>query len=72
MSDVRRNSGLFVHYSFLKDYIDAQNAQNKFLKDYCDNLNNSLYNQSITINKLESRISVLEQKTLPNSEEMKG
>lgn len=72
MSDVRKNSGLFVHYSFFKNYTDAQDAQNKFLKDYCDNLNNSLYNQSITLNKLESRIQALEQKTTPNSEEMKG
>lgn len=68
MSDVRRNSGLFVHYSFFKDYTDAQDAQNKFLKKYCDNLNDSLYNQGQSINnlndtvvKLQQRIAVLEQ-----------
>lgn len=68
MSDVRRNSGLFVHYSFFKDYTDAQDAQNKFLKKYCDNLNDSLYNQGQSINnlndtvvKLQQRITALEQ-----------
>lgn len=68
MSDVRKNSGLFVHYSFFKDYTDAQNAQNKFLKKYCDNLNDSLYNQGQTLNnlndtvvKLQQRITALEQ-----------
>lgn len=68
MSDVRRNSGLFVHYSFFKDYTDAQDAQNKFLKKYCDNLNDSLYNQGQSINnlndtvvKLQQRIAALEQ-----------
>lgn len=68
MSDVRRNSGLFVHFSFFKDYTDAQDAQNKFLKKYCDNLNNSLYNQGVTLNnindtiiKLQQRITALEQ-----------
>lgn len=66
--DVRRNSGLFVHFSFFKDYTDAQDAQNKFLKQYCDNLNNSLYNQGQSINslnetivKLQQRITALEQ-----------
>lgn len=66
--DVRRNSGLFVHFSFFKDYTDAQDAQNKFLKKYCDNLNNSLYNQGVTLNnindtiiKLQQRITALEQ-----------
>lgn len=68
MSDVRRNSGLFVHYSFFKDYTDAQDAQNKFLKNYCDNLNNSLYNQGVTLDNinqtlvsLQKRITALEQ-----------
>lgn len=68
MSDVRKNSGLFVHYSFFKDYTDAQDAQNKFLKKYCDNLNDSLYNQGVTLNnlnetvvKLQQRIAALEQ-----------
>lgn len=68
MSDVRKNSGLFVHYSFFKDYTDAQDAQNKFLKKYCDNLNDSLYNQGQTLNnlndtvvKLQQRITALEQ-----------
>lgn len=68
MSDVRRNSGLFVHYSFFKDYTDAQDAQNKFLKNYCDNLNNSLYNQGVTLDNinqtlvsLQQRITALEQ-----------
>lgn len=60
--DVRRNSGLFVHYSFFKDYTDAQDAQNKFLKSYCDNLNNSLYNQSVTLNKLNDTIVSLQQR----------
>lgn len=68
MSDVRKNSGLFVHYSFFKDYTDAQDAQNKFLKKYCDNLNDSLYSQGQTLNnlndtivKLQQRITALEQ-----------
>lgn len=68
MSDVRKNSGLFVHYSFFKDYTDAQDAQNNFLKKYCDNLNDSLYNQGQTLNnlndtvvKLQQRITALEQ-----------
>ena len=68
MSEPRRNSGLFIHYSFFKDYTDAQDAQNKFLKNYCDNLNNSLYNQGVTLNnlnetvvKLQQRITALEQ-----------
>ena len=85
MSDVRRNSGLFVHYSFFKDYTDAQDAQNKFLKNYCDNLNNSLYNQGVTLDninqtlvKLQQRITALEQankssqQPAANNEEVKG
>lgn len=85
MSDVRKNSGLFVHYSFFKDYTDAQDAQNKFLKKYCDNLNDSLYNQGQTLNnlndtvvKLQQRIAALEQankgSAIPaaNNEEVKG
>ena len=68
MSDVRRNSGLFIHYSFFKDYTDAQDAENKFLKSYCDKLNDTLYNQGVTIDNinqtlvsLQNRITVLEQ-----------
>ncbi|QHJ76345.1 MAG: hypothetical protein [Caudoviricetes sp.] len=85
MSDVRRNSGLFVHYSFFKDYTDAQDAQNKFLKNYCDNLNNSLYNQGVTLDNinqtlvsLQQRITALEQAnkgsetTAAENEEVKG
>ena len=83
--DVRRNSGLFVHFSFFKDYTDAQDAQNKFLKKYCDNLNDSLYNQGQTLNnlnetvvKLQQRIAALEQANkgsatpAAESEEVKG
>lgn len=67
MSDVRKNSGLFVHYSFFKDYTDAQDAQNKFLKSYCDKLNDTLYNQGVTLDNvnqtlvsLQNRITALE------------
>lgn len=62
MSEPRRNSGLFIHYSFFKDYTDAQDAQNKFLKNYCDNLNNSLYNQGVTLNNLNETVVSLQQR----------
>lgn len=85
MSDVRKNSGLFVHYSFFKDYTDAQDAQNKFLKSYCDKLNDTLYNQGVTLDNvnqtlvsLQNRITALEnankgsETPAAENEEVKG
>lgn len=72
MSDVRRNSGLFVHYSFFKDYTDAQDAQNKFLKKYCDNLNDSLYNQGQSINNLNDTVVSLQQRITALEQANKG
>lgn len=71
MSDVRKNSGLFVHYSFFKDYTDAQDAQNKFLKKYCDNLNDSLYNQGQTLNNLNDTVVKLQQRITALEQDMK-
>lgn len=72
MSDVRRNSGLFVHYSFFKDYTDAQDAQNKFLKNYCDKLNNSLYNQGVTLDNINQTLVSLQQRITALEQANKG
>ena len=72
MSEPRRNSGLFIHYSFFKDYTDAQDAQNKFLKNYCDNLNNSLYNQGVSLNKLNDTVVSLQQRITALEQVNKG
>ena len=66
--EFNRNNGLFVYYTFFKDYVDGQDKKNTdfdnritFNKNYLDSLNSTLYNQGVKINNLEAHINTLEQ-----------
>lgn len=66
--EFNRNNGLFVHYTFFKDYVNGQDQKNtdfdnriNFNKTYLDSLNTTLYNQGVKVDNLEAHINTLEQ-----------